>query len=209
MTSPLLPQVVPFTDPTSTLPLDPSSTDLLFFLSFCEINNLNGGWAEISIKHAMCLAKCFKDIEMTDFISTVDLCAVNKPTQSLKLNEITIRHHRQVGPPAFIFTDPNDPEYQRMDERPAFKSSTRGRVDKDSWQPMKNSGILKESEGIFVEDAYKLLEDGIDMITDVEELLPDLLSYPLHDTLSSSEGKEGKYGWQKWVKAFGKSLKRE
>ncbi|CAH1433463.1 unnamed protein product [Lactuca virosa] len=104
----------------------------------------------------------------------------------------------------------------------------------DQW---KNSGILKESEGIFIEDAYKLLEGGIDVITDAEKLLSDLLSYPFHDTLSSSEGREmleeglimvaesllaaydngefmsaleeGKSGWQKWVKAFGKSLKRK
>lgn len=104
----------------------------------------------------------------------------------------------------------------------------------DQW---KSSGILKESEGIFIEDAYKLLEGGIDVITDAEKLLSDLLSYPFHDTLSSSEGREmleeglivvaesllaaydngefmsaleeGKSGWQKWVKAFGKSLKRK
>ncbi|KAL4572767.1 hypothetical protein LXL04_019550 [Taraxacum kok-saghyz] len=104
----------------------------------------------------------------------------------------------------------------------------------DQW---KSSGILKESEGLFIEDAYKLLEGGIDVITDAEKLLSDLLSYPFHDTLSSSEGREmledglivvaesllsaydngelfsaleeGKPGWQKWVKAFGKSLKRK
>lgn len=79
----------------------------------------------------------------------------------------------------------------------------------DQW---KSSGILKESEGIFIEvrnyfiilkkiyqltlhliiiiivfciqDAYKLLEGGIDVITDAEKLLSDLLSYPFHDTLS-------------------------
>ncbi|KAI3699338.1 hypothetical protein L2E82_43587 [Cichorium intybus] len=41
---------------------------------------------------------------------SVDLCAVNKPTPSLKLNEITIRHHRQPGPPVFIFTDSLKPQ---------------------------------------------------------------------------------------------------
>ncbi|KAL8267971.1 hypothetical protein R6Q59_001769 [Mikania micrantha] len=99
------------------------------------------------------------------------------------------------------------------------------------------AGILNESEGLFVEDAFKLLEGGIDVITDAEKLLSDLLSYPFHATLSSSDGREiledglpvvaesllaaydngellgaleeGKSGWQKWVKAFGKSLKRK
>lgn len=101
----------------------------------------------------------------------------------------------------------------------------------------KSASILNESEGLFIEDAFKLLEGGIDVITDAEKLLSDLLSYPLHATLSSSEGrdvieaglpvvaesllaaydsgelvaalKEGIPGWQKWVKAFGKSLKRK
>ncbi|KAK1424096.1 hypothetical protein QVD17_19408 [Tagetes erecta] len=100
-----------------------------------------------------------------------------------------------------------------------------------------SAGILNESEGPFVEDAFKLLEGGIDVITDAEKLLSDLLSYPFLATLSSSEGREiledglptvaegllaaydsgelfgaleeGKSGWQKWVKAFGKSLKRK
>ncbi|KAI3795645.1 hypothetical protein L1987_38301 [Smallanthus sonchifolius] len=101
----------------------------------------------------------------------------------------------------------------------------------------RSAGILNESEGLFIEDSFKLLEGGIDVITDAEKLLSDLLSYPFHATLSSSEGREiledglpavaesllaaydsgellgaleeGKPGWQKWVKAFGKSLKRK
>ncbi|PWA60904.1 glutamate tRNA synthetase [Artemisia annua] len=101
----------------------------------------------------------------------------------------------------------------------------------------RSAGILNESEGLFIEDAYKLLEGGMNVITDAEKLMSDLLSYPFHDTLSSSEGRgiledglpavaesllaaydsgellaaleEGKSGWQKWVKAFGKSLKRK
>ncbi|XP_076886052.1 glutamate--tRNA ligase, chloroplastic/mitochondrial-like [Bidens hawaiensis] len=101
----------------------------------------------------------------------------------------------------------------------------------------RSAGILNVSEGSFVEDAFKLLEGGIDVITDADKLLSDLLSYPFHATLSSSEGREiledglpvvaesllaaydsgellsaleeGKPGWQKWVKAFGKSLKRK
>ncbi|GKE04588.1 glutamate--tRNA ligase, chloroplastic/mitochondrial, partial [Tanacetum coccineum] len=39
-------------------------------------------------------------------------------------------------------------------------------------------------------DAYKLLEGGMDVITDAEKLMSDLLSYPFHDTLSSSEGRQ-------------------
>ncbi|XP_076905797.1 glutamate--tRNA ligase, chloroplastic/mitochondrial-like [Bidens hawaiensis] len=101
----------------------------------------------------------------------------------------------------------------------------------------RSAGILNVSEGSFVEDAFRLLEGGIDVITDADKLLSDLLSYPFHATLSSSEGREiledglpvvaesllaaydsgellnaleeGKPGWQKWVKAFGKSLKRK
>ncbi|GJV40687.1 glutamate--tRNA ligase, chloroplastic/mitochondrial [Tanacetum coccineum] len=54
----------------------------------------------------------------------------------------------------------------------------------------RSAGILIESEGLFVEDAYKLLEGGMDVITDAEKLMSDLLSYPFHDTLSSSEGRQ-------------------
>ena len=35
-----------------------------------------------------------------------------------------------------------------------------------------------------MQDAYKLLEGGMHMITDAVKLMPDLLSYPFHDTLS-------------------------
>jgi glutamyl-tRNA synthetase len=81
------------------------------------------------------------------------------------------------------------------------------------------------------------LKDGIDLITEADAALTNLLSYPLHATLSSDEAKpvvqdkisevalglisaydsgeltqalaEGRDGWQKWVKSFGKSLKRK
>ncbi|KAK6920397.1 Aminoacyl-tRNA synthetase, class I, anticodon-binding [Dillenia turbinata] len=101
----------------------------------------------------------------------------------------------------------------------------------------KSTGILTESEGPFVEEAVQLLKDGIDLITDSEKALSNLLSYPLSTTLMSPESKpvledklsevatsllaayengeilaaleEGHSGWQKWVKSFGKSLKRK
>lgn len=101
----------------------------------------------------------------------------------------------------------------------------------------KSIGILTESEGIWIEEAIELLKDGIDLVLDSDKLLSDLLSYPLKATLSSSECKpvvddklsevaacllaaydngelfgalgEGKAGWQKWVKGFGKSLNRK
>nr|KAJ0191710.1 hypothetical protein LSAT_V11C800451050 [Lactuca sativa] len=38
----------------------------------------------------------------------------------------------------------------------------------DQW---KSSDIPKESEGIFIEDTYKLLEGGVDVITDAEKSL--------------------------------------
>ncbi|KAJ4846623.1 Glutamate--tRNA ligase, chloroplastic/mitochondrial [Turnera subulata] len=99
----------------------------------------------------------------------------------------------------------------------------------------KKTGILIESEGPFVDEAVQLLKDGIDLVTDADKVLSNLLSYPLHETLTSREGKalideklpeissrllaayddgellsaleEGHSGWQKWVKDFGKSLK--
>ncbi|EXB40441.1 Glutamate--tRNA ligase [Morus notabilis] len=101
----------------------------------------------------------------------------------------------------------------------------------------KSTGILTESEGPFIEEAVQLLKDGIDLIPHSDKALSNLLSYPLHDTLKSPEAKpiledklsefstslmaaydngeilsaleEGSAGWQKWVKSFGKSLKRK
>ncbi|XP_038888402.1 glutamate--tRNA ligase, chloroplastic/mitochondrial [Benincasa hispida] len=101
----------------------------------------------------------------------------------------------------------------------------------------KSTGILTESEGPFIEESVQLLKDAIDLVTDADKALSNLLSYPLHTTLTSSEAKplvedklsefsasliaaydsgeilnaleEGPSGWQKWVKNFGKSLKRK
>ncbi|CAL5377893.1 unnamed protein product [Camellia sinensis] len=101
----------------------------------------------------------------------------------------------------------------------------------------KRTGILTESEGLFIEEVVQLLKDGIDLIPDSDKALSNLLSYPLYATLASPEGKpvlqdglpevaasllatydsgellgaleEGHAGWQKWVKSFGKSLKRK
>nr|XP_029122792.1 glutamate--tRNA ligase, chloroplastic/mitochondrial isoform X2 [Elaeis guineensis] len=104
----------------------------------------------------------------------------------------------------------------------------------DRW---KGTGILLESKSKFVEDATELLKDGIDLVTDADTALLNLLSYPLDSTLASAECKpvvqdklsevaaslisaydsgelrealeEGHAGWQKWVKSFGKLLKRK
>ncbi|KAF7841395.1 glutamate--tRNA ligase, chloroplastic/mitochondrial [Senna tora] len=101
----------------------------------------------------------------------------------------------------------------------------------------KVSGILTISEGPFVDEAVHLLKDGIDLITDADKALNNLLSYPLHSTLLSDEAQpvlednlsefsasllaaydnydllaeleEGHSGWKKWVKGFGKSLNRK
>ncbi|GMY39177.1 glutamate--tRNA ligase, chloroplastic/mitochondrial-like [Fagus crenata] len=101
----------------------------------------------------------------------------------------------------------------------------------------KSTSILTESEGTFIQEAVQLLKDGIDLITDADKALSNLLSYPLEATLKSPEAKpvledklsefsadliaaydsgellgaleEGHAGWQKWVKNFGKSLKRK
>ncbi|CAJ1948807.1 unnamed protein product [Sphenostylis stenocarpa] len=101
----------------------------------------------------------------------------------------------------------------------------------------KTSGILTVSAGPFVDEAVQLLKDGIDLINDADKALANLLSYPLHSTLQSDEAEpllqdnlsefaaslvaaydsgdlvaaleEGHTGWQKWVKGFGKSLKRK
>ncbi|CAO2814799.1 unnamed protein product [Amaranthus hypochondriacus] len=101
----------------------------------------------------------------------------------------------------------------------------------------KSTGILNESEGHFIEEAVALLKDGIDLVPESDKALSDLLSYPLGDTLASPEAKqivedglsdmaasllaaydsgelitalqEGPTGWQKWVKALGKAIKRK
>ncbi|KAK1307334.1 hypothetical protein QJS10_CPA10g00048 [Acorus calamus] len=101
----------------------------------------------------------------------------------------------------------------------------------------KSNGILTESEGMFVKEVVDLLKDGIELIPDSDTVLLNLLSYPLHNTLASAEGRplvedklsevaasllsaydsgefhkaleEGHAGWQQWVKSFGKSLKRK
>ncbi|KAG8502068.1 hypothetical protein CXB51_002073 [Gossypium anomalum] len=101
----------------------------------------------------------------------------------------------------------------------------------------KSTGLLTESEGPFVDDAVQLLKDGIDLVTDSDTALSNLLSYPVHATLTSPECRpivedklsevsahllaaydsgelfgaleEGPAGWQKWVKGFGKTLKRK
>ncbi|KAJ4713195.1 Glutamate--tRNA ligase [Melia azedarach] len=75
----------------------------------------------------------------------------------------------------------------------------------------KSAGILTKSEGPFVDEAIQLLKDGIDLVPDWDKALSNFLSYPLHATLTSPEGKtivEDKLS-EKWVKSFGKSLKRK
>lgn len=49
---------------------------------------------------------------------------------------------------------------------------------------MSKLGLHLQFIVFWIQDAYKLLEGGIDVITDAEKLLSDLLSYPFHDTLS-------------------------
>ncbi|KAI8548071.1 hypothetical protein RHMOL_Rhmol07G0244000 [Rhododendron molle] len=51
-------------------------------------------------------------------------------------------------------------------------------------QHWKSTGILAESEGMFVEEAVQLLKDGIDLITDSDKALSNLLCYPLYATLA-------------------------
>ncbi|KAE9456565.1 hypothetical protein C3L33_11480, partial [Rhododendron williamsianum] len=55
-------------------------------------------------------------------------------------------------------------------------------------QHWKSTGILAESEGMFVEEAVELLKDGIDLITDSDKALSNLLSYPLYATLARVHG---------------------
>ncbi|CAA6672304.1 unnamed protein product [Spirodela intermedia] len=89
-------------------------------------------------------------------------------------------------------------------------------------QQWKTAGTLLESEGMLVEEATELLKDGIDLIADSDSALKNLLAYPykLADVAASlisayDSGElrealeEGKAGWQKWVKSFGKALKRK
>ncbi|KAK1281977.1 hypothetical protein QJS10_CPB22g01534 [Acorus calamus] len=53
----------------------------------------------------------------------------------------------------------------------------------------KSNGILSESEGMFVKEVVDLLKDGIELIPDSDAALLNLLSYPLHNTLASAEGR--------------------
>eukprot|EP01018_Ginkgo_biloba_P032265 Gb_08295 [translate_table: standard] len=101
----------------------------------------------------------------------------------------------------------------------------------------KSTGILSQSEDSFVNEATDMLKTGIDLVSDSDKELTKLFSYPLHSTLASPEGKailndnlsevvvallsaydsgelqnaleNGPAGWQKWVKSFGKALKRK
>ncbi|CAL0305981.1 unnamed protein product [Lupinus luteus] len=100
----------------------------------------------------------------------------------------------------------------------------------------KTSGLLTVSAGPFIDEATQLLKDGIDLKTDADKALANLLSYPLHLTLESQEAEsvlqdnlsefstsllaaydngdliaalESQDSWKKWVKDFGKSLKRK
>ncbi|KAL2626415.1 hypothetical protein AAZV13_07G109200 [Glycine max] len=101
----------------------------------------------------------------------------------------------------------------------------------------KTSGLLTVSDGSFIDEAVQLLKDGIDLINDADKALANLLSYPVYSTLQSDEAEsvlqdnlsefaasllaaydsgdlvaaleEGHAGWQKWVKGFGKLLKRK
>ncbi|XAR73082.1 Glutamate--tRNA ligase [Bertholletia excelsa] len=118
-----------------------------------------------------------------------------------------------------------------------LRSLTSEKLTKLIGEHWKSAGILTESEGPFVEDAVQLLKDGIDLITDSDKVLSNLLCYPLHATLASPEGKPllqdglpevasrllaayesgefksalegGHAGWQTWVKSFGKLLRRK
>ena len=53
----------------------------------------------------------------------------------------------------------------------------------------KNAGILFEFEGPFVNEVAELLKDGIDFLSDSDQELANLFSYPLQSTLSSLKGK--------------------
>ncbi|CAI9110437.1 OLC1v1010456C1 [Oldenlandia corymbosa var. corymbosa] len=104
----------------------------------------------------------------------------------------------------------------------------------DHW---KSKGFVTEPTGFIVEETLQLLKDGIDLLEDADNALLDLISYPLHANLATPECKpivedslsevaasllaaydngelfaaleEGQTGWQKWVKSFGKELKRK
>ncbi|XWS68374.1 hypothetical protein CRYUN_Cryun04dG0084500 [Craigia yunnanensis] len=121
----------------------------------------------------------------------------------------------------------------------------------------KSIGLLTASEGPFIDEAVQLLKDEIDLVTDSDTSLSNLLSYPVRDTLSRPSEieitdfkqyalsifgvhwfsklivedklpevsasllaaydsgellgalEEGHAGRQKWVKGFGKTLKRK
>ncbi|PKU69157.1 Glutamate--tRNA ligase, chloroplastic/mitochondrial [Dendrobium catenatum] len=116
----------------------------------------------------------------------------------------------------------------------ALPSEELSQILGERWKSM---GLLVDSGGMFVKEATELLKDGIDLVTDADAVLSNLLSYPLESTLASAECKPvvedklfdlatsllsaydsgellealkaGPIGWQNWVKNFGKQLKRK
>ncbi|KAJ7528699.1 hypothetical protein O6H91_15G014800 [Diphasiastrum complanatum] len=99
------------------------------------------------------------------------------------------------------------------------------------------AGILCVSMGPFVNEAAELLKNGIDVVSDADAALIEILSYPIQSTLQSTETKEivldnlkevvdvlvaahgngdlisaldaGHEGWQNWIRSIGKLLKRK
>ncbi|KAI8557394.1 hypothetical protein RHMOL_Rhmol04G0007600 [Rhododendron molle] len=134
----------------------------------------------------------------------------------------------------FIFVQFTNLRWMNGQHLRSFSSEQLTKLIGQHW---KSTGILTESEGMFVEEAVELLKDGIDLITDSDKALSNLLSYPLYATLASPEGKpvlqdglpevassllatydsgellgaleEGNAGWKSWVKNFGKSMNRK
>ena len=53
----------------------------------------------------------------------------------------------------------------------------------------KNVGILSESEGPFVNEVVKLLKDGIDLVSDLDQAQANLFSYPLRSTYQVLKGR--------------------
>ncbi|KAI8553757.1 hypothetical protein RHMOL_Rhmol05G0041000 [Rhododendron molle] len=134
----------------------------------------------------------------------------------------------------FIFVQFTNLRWMNGQHLRSFSSEELTKLIGQHW---KSTGILAESEGMFVEEAVQLLKDGIDLITDSDKALSNLLSYPLYATLASPEDKpvlqdglpevassflatydsgellgaleEGNAGWKSWVKSFGKSMNRK
>ena len=63
-----------------------------------------------------------------------------------------------------------------------LRALTADKLTKKLGEHWKNAGILSESKGPFVNEVAELLKHGIDLVSDSDQALANLFSYPLQST---------------------------